>query len=141
MKNKSQKSIIAGIIGTAIMTIVMMLAPMIGMPKMSPPHMLSGMLGVPIAAGWIMHFMIGIIFAFTYTYMFTSMKIKNIWMKGAVFGIIVFVFAQIVMAGMGMLMPMPKMEDTMMLSLIESFIGHIVFGMTVAKTVGEKHTV
>ena len=66
MQNKITKSITAGIIGTTVMTLFMMIAPMMGMPKMSAPHMLSGMLGVPIAVGWIMHFMIGTIFAFAY---------------------------------------------------------------------------
>lgn len=69
MNTKIQKSILAGIIGTAIMTVVMMVAPMMGMPKMSPPKILAGMLGMPILVGWVMHFVIGIVFAFAYTYL------------------------------------------------------------------------
>ena len=57
MNTKFKKSILAGIIGTVLMTAVMMMAPMMGMPKMSPPEMLSGMLNMPIFVGWIMHFM------------------------------------------------------------------------------------
>jgi hypothetical protein len=56
-----KKSILAGVIGTAIMTVFMMIAPMMGMPKMSPPNMLSGMLSAPLIVGWIMHFVIGIV--------------------------------------------------------------------------------
>ena len=140
MKTKIQKSILAGIIGTAIMTLVMMVAPMMGMPKMSPPEMLSGMLGIPILVGWIMHFMIGIMFAFAYTYLcIFKHKINNVWLKGAVFGIIAFIFAQIMLAIMGAMLPMPKMEGSMMLTMIGSLIGHIVFGMAIAKTVGETY--
>lgn len=136
MNTKIQKSILAGIIGTAIMTVVMMVAPMMGMPKMSPPEMLSGMLGMPVFVGWVMHFMIGIMFAFAYTYLcIFKHKISNVWLKGAVFGIIAFVFAQIMMAIMGAMMPMPKMEGSMMLTIIGSLMGHIIFGMAVAKTV------
>ena len=140
MDNKIQKSILAGIIGTVIMTLVIMVAPMMGMPKMSPPAMLSGMLGMPIFVGWIMHFMIGIIFAVIYTYVVASkLKIENIYLKGAIFGIIVFVFAQIMMKVMGAIMPMPKMEGSMLLMAIGSLMGHIIYGIAVAKTVGESY--
>jgi hypothetical protein len=92
---------LAGIVGTIIMTIVMMIAAMMGMPRMSPPAMLAGMTGMPIAVEWVMHFMIGIIFAFAYTYLFApKVKIGNIFLKGAVFGFIAFVFAQIMIAVM-----------------------------------------
>ena len=140
MNTRIQKTILAGIIGTAIMTVVMMVAPTMGMPKMSPPKMLSGMLGMPVVVGWIMHFMIGIMFAFAYTYLcIFKHKISNVWLKGAVFGIIAFVFAQIMMGIMGMMMPMPKMEGSMVLMAIGSLMGHIIFGMAVAKTVGETY--
>lgn len=136
MNTKIQKTILAGIIGTAIMTLVMMVAPMMGMPKMSPPEMLSGMLGMPIFAGWIIHFMIGIMFAFAYTYLLApKVKIGNLFVKGAVFGFVVFIFAQIMLAIMGAMLPMPEMEGSMILVMIGSIIGHIIYGMAVSKTV------
>lgn len=138
MNAKISKTILAGIAGTVVMTIVTMLAPMMGMPKMSPPEMVSGMMGLPIAAGWMMHFMIGIIFAFAYTYaLFSILKIQNILAKGAVFGIIAFIFAQIMMVIMGSMMQMPEMEGAKMMMMVGSLIGHIIFGMVVSKIVGE----
>jgi len=131
------KSILAGVIGTAVMTGVMMIAPMMGMPKMSPPHMLSGMMGMPIAAGWAMHFGIGIMFAIAYTMLFSKVNISNIWVKGAAFGVVAFIAAQIGMQVMGMMMPMPPMEGPMMLTAIGSLMGHVIFGMTVAKVAGD----
>lgn len=140
MNTRIQKTILAGVIGTAIMTLVMMIAPMMAIPKMSPPKMLSGMLGMPVFVGWVMHFMIGIIFAFVYTYLCVfKHKISNVWLKGAIFGIIAFVFAQIMMGIMGMMMPMPEMEGSMFLTAIGSLMGHIIFGMAVAKTVGDTY--
>lgn len=140
MNNKIQNTILAGIIGTAVMTLVTMIAPMMGMPKMSPPNMLAGMLGMPVFVGWLMHFMIGIVFAFAYTYLcIFKHKISNVWLKGAVFGIIAFVFAQIMMGLMGMMMPMPKMEGSMMAMMMGSLMGHIIYGMTVAKVVGKAY--
>lgn len=140
MNTKIQKIVVAGIIATAIMTVVMMIAPMMGMPKMSPPKLLSGMMGVPIAAGWIMHFVIGIIFAWAYTYLcFLKYKIVNVWLRGAVYGVLAFLFAQIMMALLGMMMPMPAMEGSMVLMAIGSLVGHIIFGMAVAKTIGDSY--
>ncbi len=136
--NNISKSILGGIIGTALMTMVMFIAPMMGMPKMSPPDMLAGMMGMPIIVGWLMHFMIGVIFALAYTNIFaSSVKIENIYLKGAVFGLAVFIFAQIAMVVMGAVMPMPKPEGSMMMLLIGSLMGHIVFGMGVSKTVNQ----
>ena len=133
---KIQKSIIAGIIGTAVMTLVMMIAPMMGLPKMSPPKMLAGMMNAPIFVGWIMHFMIGIIFAFAYTYLcIFKWKINNVYLKGVVFGVIIFIFAQIVRMMMGGQMP----EGSMALAIMGGLIGHIIFGMVVAKVVGNAY--
>lgn len=140
MSKKILMTIFAGIIGTGIMTVVMMIAPMMGMPKMSPPKMLAGMMGFPVAVGWIMHFMVGIMFAFAYTYLcFLKTKVKNIWLKGVLFGIVAFVVAQLMMRIMGMMMPMPKMEGSMIMMAVGSLMGHIIFGMAVAKTVGDSY--
>ncbi|MBS1740475.1 DUF6789 family protein [Elizabethkingia miricola] len=129
-------AVLAGIIGTVVMTVVMMVGSMMGMPKMSPPNMLSEMLGIPVAMGWMMHFMIGIVFAFSYVFLFDRLlKISNRYLKGAVFGMLVFVFAQIVMA----IMPTPKMEGSMVLIAIGSIMGHIIFGIAVTLTAGNAY--
>lgn len=136
METKMSKSILGGIVGTILMTVVTMVAPMMGMPKMSPPDMLAGMMNMPIFVGWIMHFMIGIIFALVYTYLFApKVNIGNLIVKGAVFGFAAFIFAQIALAIMGAIFPMPAMEGSMILTMIGSIIGHVVFGIGVSKTV------
>lgn len=140
MTNKIQKALIGGIIGTAVMTIVMMIAPMMGMLKMSPPTMLSMMMGFSIIVGWMMHFMIGVIFAMAYAFFFFNLvkKVSNNILKGAIFGMAAFIFAQIMMAIMGMMFPMPPMEGSMMLMMVGSIMGHIIFGISVALFVKEQ---
>mgnify|MGYP001600435931 CR=1 FL=1 len=141
MTNKIQKAMIGGIIGTAVMTVVMMIAPMMGMPKMNPPQMLSMMMGFPIIVGWIVHFMIGVIFAMAYAFIFINVvkKVNNNILKGAIFGMAVFIFAQIMMAIMGAMMGgMPPMEGSMMLIMIGSIMGHVIFGIVVAMFVKEQ---
>lgn len=139
MTIKIKQALIGGIIGTVVMTIVMMIAPMMGMPKMNPPQMLSMMMGFPIVVGWLMHFMIGIIFSMAYAFFFINVvkKVSNNILKGAIFGFAVFIFAQIMMAIMGMMFPMPPMEGSIMLIMFGSIIGHIIFGITVALVVKE----
>ncbi|MDO8367454.1 MAG: hypothetical protein Q7T20_11695 [Saprospiraceae bacterium] len=132
------KSVLAGIIGTAVMTMVMFIAPMMGMPKMSPPEMLAAMMSVPVSLGWAMHFMIGIIFALGYVYLFAPrVKTQNLFVKGAIFGFAAFIFAQIIMAVMGMFLPIPEMEGSMLAMIIGSILGHVVYGITVAKIINQ----
>jgi len=137
MSYKFQKSILAGIIGAAVMSMVTMMAPLMGMPRMSPPQMLSGMLSLPVFMGWVMHFMTGIVFALAYTYLFApKVKIENIFLKGAVFGVIIFIFAQAMMFLMGAMITMPKPDGSMILMMIGGLMGHLIFGIAVAKTSG-----
>ncbi len=131
MKTNVSKSILAGIVGTIAMTLVILMAPFMGMPKMSPPAMLAGMLGMPMLVGWIMHFMIGIAYAFVYVYLFApKVKIVNTLVSGIVFGLLAFVFAQIMMAIMGI----SPDEGAKILLLMGSLLGHLVFGLGVAFT-------
>lgn len=139
MTNKIQKAIIGGIAGTVAMTMVTLIAPMMGMPKMSPPEMLSMMMGFPIVVGWMMHFMIGIIYAMMYAFILINVlkKISNNILKGAIFGMFAFVFGQIMIAVMSKMFPMPAMEGSMMLMMVGSVIGHLVFGITTVQFIKE----
>jgi uncharacterized membrane protein YagU involved in acid resistance len=93
MKSKIAQSIIAGLVATAVMTGFVFLAPMMGLPKMNPAEMLSGMMGVSLMIGYLMHFMIGIIFAAVYVYLFNpKVHISSKLLKGVLFGFAVFVF-------------------------------------------------
>lgn len=138
---KFSKSILAGIVGTIVMSLFIVLGAIMGMPKMSPPDMLSIMLGISLAIGWVMHFMIGITFAVSYSYLFApKAKINNIYLKGAIFGIAAFIVAQIALGILGAILPMPPQEGSMFLVIAGSAMGHIVFGIAVALTAGHLQT-
>ncbi|MCK9409688.1 MAG: DUF1440 domain-containing protein [Bacteroidetes bacterium] len=134
MKSPIQNTIFAGIAGTIVMTIIMFLAPLMGFPKMNAAEMLSSMMDFPILVGWTMHFMIGIVFALSYSFIFLRVvKIENVIAKGALFGFGVFIFAQIMMAVMGAIVgSMPPPEGGMALLILGSMIGHIMYGIPVA---------
>ena len=134
MSDKIRQSLIGGIVGTIAMTLITWMAPLMGFPKMSPPDMLAGMMGLPVFAGWVMHFMIGVIFALAYIFLIQKklQKISNRYAKGVVFGMIVFVFAQIMMLAMGAVFTsMPSPAGSMTLIMLGSVIGHVVYGVVV----------
>ena len=134
MKPSLQSTIFAGIAGTIAMTIIMLLAPMMGLPRMNAAEMLSSMMGFPVALGWIAHFMIGILFALSYGYFFFGLaRTRNRVIEGASFGVAVFVFAQIMMALMRVMRGgMPQPEGGMALMMLGSLVGHIMYGIPVA---------
>ncbi|MFA6947152.1 MAG: DUF6789 family protein [Pedobacter sp.] len=135
MENQIKQSVFAGFAGTAVMTMVMFIAPFMGMPKMNPAAMLAEMLSLPMALGWIMHFMTGIVFAAAYVYILRSrlQKMQSRLLRGAAFGFAVFAFAQIMMLMMKALLPaVPVQEGSMILVLMGSIIGHMAYGIVVA---------
>ena len=140
MKNEFLKTVIAGIAATVAMTVMMTIGAQLGMPKMEPPKMLATTMGLPIAIGWVMHFMIGIFFALAYTYFFKNMlsSISSNIPRGAVFGIIALVIAQVGMMVMGQIFPsMPEPPGSMAMRMVGMLMGHILFGVITASIVKE----
>ena len=113
MKSKIAQTIIAGLIATAVMTIVGLMASYIGLPKMNTAEMFSAMMGVSLPVGFLIHLMIGIIFAAASVYLFNQKAhIQSKLAGGLLYGLAVFVFAQVMM--------------------IMSLIGNLVYGIVVA---------
>ncbi|MCL5129306.1 DUF1440 domain-containing protein [Algibacter sp. L4_22] len=135
MNTKIKQGLLGGIAATAVMTAFMMIAAVIGMPKMSPPEMLATMMGLPIFVGWIMHFIIGVIFALVYAFFFINWvkRVNNNVLKGVIFGVSAFILAQI---AIGILVDvvggMPVTNDNTILILISGVVGHVVFGIVIA---------
>ena len=129
---------IGGIVGTALMTMVMLMAPKMGMPKMDVPGMLAGMMGGNRTIGMVMHFMMGILFAIVYT--FLPAFAGNVWINAIVLGLVHWL---VVGAMMGV---MPKMMSAMpdngfymmgnggMMAFMGGAVGHIVFALGVTLT-------
>jgi uncharacterized membrane protein YagU involved in acid resistance len=131
---KHSKTILGGIVATLAMTMLMLIAPMMGMPKMNAGEMLGGMMGGSVMMGWIMHFAIGVIFAYAYLFLLNKkLPIANNYLRGAIYGFIVFIFAQIIMAMMGAMGAMgtaPEMpKENMAMMIVGSIMGHLVYGI------------
>ncbi|MES2620525.1 MAG: DUF6789 family protein [Bacteroidota bacterium] len=92
---KYSKVIIGGITATAVMTVFMLLGPLFNMPRIDAGAMLGTLFNDNQLAGWTLHFLIGIIFAFFYALIFNGwLPVINHVARGAIYGIIVLVFSQ-----------------------------------------------
>ena len=129
------KAILAGIVGTIGMTAFMMMGNMMGI-QMNVPKMLASMFGGNLIIGWIMHFMVGTMLAIGYEYFFKKIiKINNPLIRGAVYGILPWFAAQV------MVMPMMSIMKGMtyfdgffsgsMLLASASLMAHLVYGLVV----------
>jgi uncharacterized membrane protein YagU involved in acid resistance len=139
--------ILAGVVATAVMTVLMYVGRAMGM-QMDMPRMLGLMFSGPgngsmvAVIGMMVHVMMGIVFAVGYALLFEGFGIGANWLWGGVFGA-----AHGVIAGMAMaMMPVmhPRMGDGEVLAAPGPFgvnygsmvpVGivmlHIVFGVVV----------
>lgn len=122
----------AGVAGTAVMTMVGLWgAPMMGMPAMNPADMLAGAMGGLPIAGWMAHFMIGVVLAGGYA-------LVAAWLpgpaaaRGALYGVAPWMMAQVAVMPM---MGMPVFSGSVAMA-IGSLVGHLVYGAIVGAIVG-----
>ena len=127
-----RKAVLGGIAGTVAMTFVgVVLAPMMGMPKMNPAEMLAGQMGGMLVAGWLAHFMIGIVLAIGYAFVARYLPGAPV-LRGAVYGIAPWLLAQVAVMPM---MGMPLFSGSMSMAG-GSLLGHLIYGAVVGALYG-----
>ncbi|MCW8805349.1 MAG: DUF1440 domain-containing protein [Ignavibacteriaceae bacterium] len=132
-----QSVLIAGIAGTAAMTLFTYMAPLMGF-EMNIPGMLAGTMKTPIIFGWITHFMIGIVLAFGYAVIFLPMsKKEGSWKSGAIFGLIPWLMAQIMVMPMMMALNGGSFVNGLfsgsIMMAMASLVGHLIFGAVLGR--------
>lgn len=132
MKLFSGKAVLAGLLATAVMTALMLMAPMLGMPPMNIGKLLASRMGGNIALGWVGHFMIGTVLALIYAGFFVHRLRGPAGARGAVFSLLPWLVAQSVM------MPMMGMGffSGSMLMAVGSLMGHLVYGFVLGQVYG-----
>ncbi len=137
-------SIIAGIVATLVFTMILMMAPKMGMPKMDIVGLLGSMFGKPNQAlGWMMHLMMGIIFALIYAFLWSSGIGAVTWTGGLVFGAVHWLSVGVIIAMIPMLhagiksgaVQAPGMWMTNnggLMAFMGGLVGHMIFGAVVA---------
>ena len=122
------KALLAGVAGTIAMTMLTYMAPIMGLPEMNIPKMLSGFMGVPIVVGWLGHFMVGTVFGVLYAYIFVQRIPGTPALKGAIYGLIPWFLQQVMvnpMMGAGVF---ALNTAAPMLMVVGSLMGHLVYG-------------
>lgn len=126
------RAAVAGLIGTAAMTALMLAAPLMGMPPMNIGEMLGSMMGGNIALGWAAHFMIGTALTFAYALFLVERLSGPAAVRGMLFAVGPWLFAQLVM--------MPMMGagffSGSMIVAGGSLMGHLVYGAVVGAIYG-----
>ncbi len=136
-------AIVAGLVGTVAISAVMAMAPMMGMPKMDIVDMLSTMFGKPNRLmGWMMHFMMGVIFALIYSFLWSVGVGSATWVNGLIFGGVHWLVAGMAMGMIPMMHVGIKSGEVKapglwmtnnggMMAFVAGSIGHLVFGLVV----------
>jgi len=125
--------LLAGVVATAAMTMLMLVAPLMGMPKMAIGEMLGSFLGIGTAAGWVLHLVIGLILATIYAAVFATRLPGSPVVRGAIYGVGVFLMAQLVVTPM---MGGGLFSGGNVLMIAGSLMGHIVYGGVVGGFIG-----
>ena len=127
-----KKVVLGGLVGTAAMTIVGVWgAPLMGLAPMNPAGMLAGAMGGMVAAGWVAHFMIGIVLAIGYALVASHLPGPPI-ARGALYSLVPWLMAQLVVIPM---MGMPVFSGSIMMA-VGSLVGHLVYGAVMGGIIG-----
>ena len=139
-------AIISGITATLVMTMMMALAPKMGFPKMDIVGLLSTMFSKKsnLLLGWMMHLMMGVIFALVYAFLWSQGIGSATWVNGLLFGAVHWLVVGVIMLMIPMLhagirsgeVKAPGMYMSAngggMMAFIGGLMGHMVFGLVVA---------
>ncbi|KEO60072.1 DUF6789 family protein [Thioclava indica] len=131
---KLPAGLVAGFIGTVVLSAMMLVKAMMGlMPQLDVVAMLSAMMGAPIAFGWLAHFMIGTLaWGGAFALFYDRIPGGSAPIKGVVFGVAAWLAMMLFvlpMAGAGLFgLALGMMAPVMTLML------HIIFGLVLGAT-------
>jgi hypothetical protein len=142
-------AVVAGIIGTIVITVVMAMSPKMGMPKMDIVGMLGSMFNPEgnRTLGMGMHLMMGVVFAIIYALLWNAGigTVGLVW--GAIFGVVHWLIAGAMMGGMPMMHAGIKagtvnapglfmLHNGGVMAFMGGLMGHIIYGLVVALVYG-----
>lgn len=123
---------LAGVAATLAMTVLMLMAPRLGMPPMNVGEMLGSVMGGSIVLGWAAHFMIGIVLAVVYGALFVGRLPGPAVVRGMIYSLFPWLFMQLAV--------MPMMGNGLFsgsaMMAVGSLMGHLVFGAVLGGVYG-----
>ena len=138
-------AVISGIVASLVFSIVLTMAPRMRLPKMDIVDLLGSMFSGksnPVL-GWMMHLMMGMVFALIYAFLWSRGIGAATWTGGLVFGAVHWLIVGVIMAMIPMMhagiksgaVPAPGMWMTNnggLMAFIGGLVGHMIFGVVVA---------
>ena len=126
------RAVLAGLVGTAVMTALWLIEPKIGLAHFAVGNILSTLLAVVTAyasagpvVGWAIHFAVGAALAVIYAAAFATRLPGSPFVRGILYGLVIFIVAQLVfmpLVGAGVF----SRGDLPL--LLGSLIGYLVYG-------------
>ena len=130
------RAVIGGLVATAAMTVLMLMAPAMGLPPMNIGAMLGSVMGGSLVLGWMAHFVIGTVLAIIYAAFFAARLPGPGYLRGALYGLLPWIAAQIVV--------MPMMGAGLFGGsfggAFGSLMGHLVYGAVLGSIYGATET-
>ncbi len=127
-----RRAVLAGLIGTAVMTALWLVEPKLGLPRLAVGNILSSLLAVVTgyasvgpAVGWAIHLAVGITLSLVYAAALVGRFAGPPVARGLLYGFLIFIAAQLVfmpLVGSGVF----SRGDPPM--LLGSLVGHLVYG-------------
>src|SRR5512140_14539 len=124
----------AGLVATAVMTVVMLMAPVAGIPAINMPRVLGWSVGVPLSAGMVLNFAMGVTLALLFALGFIRQFALAAWMNGILFGMALWAFLMVVggpVIGWGLF---AAKTASPLGTILTTFLGHMAFGWTLGFT-------
>jgi uncharacterized membrane protein YagU involved in acid resistance len=129
----TRRAAAAGAIATGVVTALWLVEPSIGLPRIAVGQLLSTLMSVSVAhlpvgaaGGWAIHLCVGMLLAIIYAWIFVARLPGSPSVRGAAYGALVFVFAQLVF--------MPSVGAGVFSNgdvelLVGSLFGHVLYGV------------
>jgi len=148
LKANPGRAILAGLIATSAMTMLIYLAPHMGMPNMDIAAMLGtpmnsgitpAVMSVPWLIGLMMHFVLGtLLFPLVYAYFVYGLLPGKPWAKGLIWGAALWMVMQV--------MPLPMMGKGFfasktpepLLFVMGTLMGHLLYGAVFGALAGRQ---
>jgi uncharacterized membrane protein YagU involved in acid resistance len=92
--------VVGGLVATAVMTVLILMAPAMGLPPMNIGGMLGSVMGGSLYLGWMAHFVIGTVLAIVYATFFVTRLPGPGFVRGALYGLVPWIVAQLVVMPM-----------------------------------------
>ena len=128
--------IIAGLAGTVAMTILMYLAPLMGMPKLDIIAMLGTMFTsnktVSTIIGVMAHLMMGVVFAFIYVLLWSFGIGSPTWLWGLIFGAVHGLVVYMIMPMINRMHPRSVEMEGGTKMAVGMVMVHMLYGLVVA---------